>query len=288
MTLLWRQLRDESIARLAAAGIEDPRQELRWITERASGRTGAEQVGALDEPATAREVSMVDQMVARRAAGEPLQYVLGRWGFRTLDMLVDGRVLIPRPETEVVAGLAISALADRSGPALAVDLGTGSGAIALSLAAEVPALEVWGTDVSADALAVARANLAGLGTKVAPRVRLVEGSWFDALPADLVGAVDLIVSNPPYVAEGEDLPDEVAAWEPTGALFAGPTGLECMAEIVHGAPAWLSDAGALVLEIAPHQAGPVSDLCHDAGFADIVIHADLAGRDSVVRASCRG
>ena len=108
--LPWRQLRDESIERLRAAGIDDPEQEVRWIIERASGHSPSEQARVLDDPVTEREVRFVDEMVARRAEGEPLQYVLGRWGFRTLDLLVDPRVLIPRPETEVVAGLAIDAL----------------------------------------------------------------------------------------------------------------------------------------------------------------------------------
>jgi release factor glutamine methyltransferase len=223
MALLpWRQLRDESRERLRASGVGDPDQEVRWIIERASGRTASEQVASLDDPVTEREVRFVDQMVHRRASGEPLQYVLGRWGFRTLDLLVDQRVLIPRPETEVVAGLAIDAL--RRGGTL-VDLGTGSGAIALSAAAERwPDLEVWATDASSDALAVARANLAGLGRR-ASVVRLVEGDWYAALPDELRGRVDVLVTNPPYVSAGDPLPPEVADWEPHGALVSGPTGL---------------------------------------------------------------
>src|SRR5688500_9147050 len=196
------------------------------MAERASGRTAAEQVAALDDPASARDVAFVDEMVRRRATGEPLQYVLGRWGFRTLDLLVDRRVLIPRPETEVVTGLAIDALASLGRPAVAVDLGTGSGAIALSLAAERwPHVEVWATDASAAALSVARANLAGLGRR-ASVIRLVEGDWFAALPADLQGRVDVIVSNPPYVAADDALPREVADWEPTEALLSGADGLD--------------------------------------------------------------
>ena len=221
MTPRWRDLRHESIERLRAAAVEDPDQEVRWIIERASGRSPAEQVAALDDDTTEREVRFVDQMVARRAAGEPLQYVLGRWGFRTLDLFVDGRVLIPRPETEVVAGLAIDALAALDRPGLAVDLGTGSGAIALAIAAERwPHVEVWATDRSPDALAVAGANLAGLGRRAAV-VRLAEGDWFEALPEDLRGRIDVVVSNPPYVATDDPLPPEVADWEPREALVPG-------------------------------------------------------------------
>ncbi|MGH9273029.1 MAG: peptide chain release factor N(5)-glutamine methyltransferase [Acidimicrobiales bacterium] len=279
MTLPWRQLRDESVARLADAGIEDPSQELRWIAERASGRTAAEQVAALDDPATEREVAAVDQMVRRRAAGEPLQYVLGRWAFRTLDLLVDRRVLIPRPETEVVAGLAIDALASLERPAVAVDLGTGSGAIALSLAAERwPHIEVWATDASPAALSVARANLAGLGRR-AGVIRLVEGDWFAALPDELRGRIDVIVSNPPYVAAGAPLPPEVAEWEPTEALLSGADGLDALRRIAADAPRWLAPGGVLVAEIGETQGAAVVELAKAAGLTDVRIVPDLAGRD---------
>jgi release factor glutamine methyltransferase len=272
----WRQLRDESVERLRSAGVDDPDQELRWVIERASGRTPSEQVAMLDEPVTEREVRFVDQMVARRAEGEPLQYVLGRWGFRTLDLLVDPRVLIPRPETEVVAGLAIGALAERG---VLVDLGTGSGAIALSVAAERwPHVEVWATDVSAEALAVARANLAGLGRRAAA-VRLVEGDWFAALPPELVGRVDVIVSNPPYVASDDLLPPAVADWEPLDALVPGPTGLEAIEVIVTGAADWLAPTGTLVVEIGETQAEAVQALARQAGFTDVRVEPDLTGRD---------
>jgi release factor glutamine methyltransferase len=282
VTLLWRELRHESIERLRAASVDDAEQELRWIVERASGRTAAEQVAALDDAVTEREVRFVDQMVARRATGEPLQYVLGRWAFRTLDLFVDRRVLIPRPETEVVAGLAIDALAALDRPALAVDLGTGSGAIALSLAAERwPHIEVWATDRSPAALEVARANLAGLGRR-AGVVRLVEGSWFDALPEAHRGGIDLLVSNPPYVAADDPLPLEVAEWEPSDALVSGPTGLEAIEQIVADAPGWLRSEGVLVIEIGEQQGTAARDLALGVGFAEATVHPDLAGRDRVL------
>jgi release factor glutamine methyltransferase len=248
---------------------------LRWIIERASGRTASEQVASLDDPVTEREVRFVDQMVARRARGEPLQYVLGRWSFRTLELLVDRRVLIPRPETEVVAGLALDALP--SGGVL-VDLGTGSGAIALSAAAERwPDVEVWATDASADALAVARANLAGLGRR-AGVVRLVEGDWYAALPEDRRGGVDVIVSNPPYVAATDPLPPEVADWEPRAALVPGPTGLEAIERVVSGARSWLVPGGTLVVEIGETQADAVRALAAAASLRDPRVEPDLTGR----------
>jgi release factor glutamine methyltransferase len=283
LTLTWRRLRDDSIVRLAAAGVDDPQQEMRWIAEQASGRTAAEQVAVLDDPATDREVGHVEQMVTRRVAGEPLQYVLGRWGFRTLDLLVDRRVLIPRPETEVVAGLAIDALVALGRAAVAVDLGTGSGAIALSVAAERwPEIEVWATDASSDALAVARANLAGLGRRGAA-VRLIEGDWFDALPEELQGRVDVVVANPPYVPDASTLPVEVADWEPVGALRAGPDGLDDIRRIVADAPRWLADpAGVLIVEIGETQADQVQALAQEAGFSDVRVEQDLAGKDRAV------
>lgn len=277
--LRWSQLRDESRHRLRVAGVDDPDQEVRWMIERVTGQTAAEQAASLDEPATEREVRFLDQMVARRVTGEPLQYVLGRWAFRTLDLLVDRRVLIPRPETEVVAGLALDVLHRLERPAVAVDLGTGSGAIALSLAVERwPDIEVWATDSSADALAVARANLAGVGRR-ASVVRLVEGDWFAALPPELRGRVDVIVSNPPYVATTDALPSEVADWEPTTALFAGADGLEDIRRIVAGASDWLAAQGALVVEIGETQGDAVRAIAASAGFAEVTVEADLAGRD---------
>jgi release factor glutamine methyltransferase len=279
MTSSWRQLRDEAVGRLAVAGVDDPARELRWIAERASGRTAAEQVAALDTPATDREVAIVEGLVRRRAQGEPLQYVLGRWGFRTLDLLVDRRVLIPRPETEVVAGLAIDAAAALARPAVVVDLGTGSGAIALAVAAERwPHVEVWATDVSADALAVARANLAGLGRR-SSAIRLVEGDWFEALPEELSSRVDVVVSNPPYVATSDPLPPEVAEWEPTSALRSGPDGLDDLRRIIADAPRWLAPGGVLVTEIGEVQGGAVVDLATSAGLVEARIVPDLAGRD---------
>jgi release factor glutamine methyltransferase len=270
--VIWRDLLDEAAARLGS------KLDARRIVERAGGFEGADFHAGLDEPVTTRALAFFDSMVERRAAGEPLQYVLGAWGFRSLDLYVDRRVLIPRPETEQVVEVALSELrALSAGAPLVVDLGTGSGAIALSVAVEVPTAQVWATDASADALAVARANLAGIG-RAAARVRLEEGSWFAALPGLLQGRIDLVVSNPPYVAEADVLPPEVADWEPPGALFSGPTGLESVSEILADAPRWLRRPGVAVLEIAPHQADEAVGLALSCGFLDAEIRPDLAGR----------
>jgi len=285
VSVTWRELLADTTERVRPVAGDNAAQEARWLVERASGHDAAALVTALDDPATARGATHLRQMVERRVAGEPLQYVLGRWGFRRLDLYVDRRVLIPRPETEVLAELAL-AECDRLGALVAVDLGTGSGAIALALAVERPKLDVWGTDVSADALAVARANLAGLG-RAATRVRLAEGSWFRALPGDLRGRIDVLVANPPYVASHEmaDLPDDVREWEPEIALVSGGTaGLADVAAIITEAPRWLARPGSLLVEMAPHQTDAARDLAQQAGFTSISIWPDLAGRDRVLQA----
>ena len=236
-------------------------------------------------------------MLKRRAAGEPLQYVLESWSFLGHDLFVDPRVLVPRPETEVVAQVAVDEmvrLGARRGRSdvwaalvttyAVVDLGTGSGALALALASELPDAEVWATDVSDDALAVARANFAGAGS-VAARLRAASGSWFDALPDQLKGRLRLVVSNPPYVAADEidTMPREVVDWEPRRALVSGPTGVEAIEQIVTDAPAWLDPRGSvLVCELAPHQAEAMTARASARGFVDVEVRPDLAGRDRVL------
>lgn len=282
-TVTWRELLEEAASRLEGA-VASPRVDARRIVEEASGYEGAELHDALAIEATELGVARFDRMLARRLAGEPLQYVLGRWAFRSLDLFVDARVLIPRPETEVVAGLAIDELdrvaAARPGdePLLVADLGTGSGAIGLAVAKERDRTQVWLVDRSPGAVAVARANLAGLG-RPGTRVTVLEGSWFEPLPAELRGRLDVVVSNPPYVGAGEELPAEVSEWEPAEALVPGPTGMEAIELIVVQAVEWLRPGGALVVEHAPHQAGPVVELALRAGFVAAAVHPDLAGRD---------
>lgn len=266
---LWAQTTD----------VVGSRAEARWLCEVAVALDGDEFTEGLDEPATERMVAHLDAMVARYRAGEPLQYVLGRWGFRRLDLAVDRRVLIPRPETELVAEAAIELARAVPAGRVVADLGTGSGAIGLSIADELPldGTTVWITDVSDDALAVARANLAGIG-RAARNVQVAAGSWFDALPAEV--RCDVIVSNPPYVAEGSPLLDDsVREWEPAGALFAGADGLDAIRTIVVGAPAHLRPGGWLVLEHGADQGDAVRALLADAGYRSVETRRDLAGLD---------
>ena len=275
-TISWRALWDETAQRLG-------RTQARWMCEVASGLDGDEFLEALDEPATQRCVAHLDSMLTRLAAGEPLQYVLGRWGFRHLDLMVDHRVLIPRPETETVVEIALGLARAMDFPIICADLGTGSGAIGLSLAAELPfdGVTVWMTDRSSDALDVARANAAGIG-RAGANVRMAQGSWFDALPVELRGRLAIAVSNPPYVsADDRELESIVRDWEPSIALFAGTDGLDEIRELVAGAPLWLRPGGWLVIEIGASQGAPTIDLLRAAGFEDVSISHDLSDRDRI-------
>lgn len=277
----WREFYNEARARLEAVGEEFAAVDARRIVEEAAGAEPGEFALTLDEFAKKRGVAHFDSMLERRLAGEPLQYVLGRWGFRTLDLAVDARVLIPRPETEGVTELALAEVqraADEGRTPLAADLGTGSGCIGLSLVAEHKTVQVICTDQSADAVAVARANAAGLG-RPATRVEVRQGDWFGALPAERKGEFDLIVSNPPYIADHEELPKLVAEWEPADALIAGPDGLEHAEVLISGASAWLRSGGALVLELGETQLEAAASLARDAGYVDVQVFPDLAERD---------
>jgi release factor glutamine methyltransferase len=274
-TITWAQVLRETAA-ATGDGVH-----ARWMCETVCGVDGAEFDAALAAPVTERALARLDAMVARYRQGEPVQYVLGSWGFRRLDLAVDERVLIPRPETELVAGLAVE-LAGEAGPIRHVaDLGTGSGAIGLALADELPGdgTFIWMTDDSERALDVARANLAAIGRN-ARNVRIAHGRWFEALPAGQ--RFDVIVSNPPYVAEGAaDVEEIVAGWEPERALFAGPDGLGDLRQLVAGALRRLRPGGALVLEIGADQGDAVRRLFETAGYTDVEIRPDLVGRDRI-------
>lgn len=283
----WRELVATSARALHDDGVPEPEVSASRIGQAATGTEGVEWLEALDRDATKRQLAAFDAMVARRRTGEPLQYVVGGWGFRTLDLFLDRRVLIPRPETEVVAGVAIaevqralasaSSAGDPAAPVIVVDLGTGSGAIGLSVAAECPGAEVWLTDVSDDAVAVARANLAGLGRR-GGSTRVVAGDWFAALPTELAGRVAVVVSNPPYVADDDEIEAQVVEWEPLGALFAPNAGTAHLRHLITSAPGWLSTDGALVLEMAPTQVDAMAALGSEH-FDRVDTIVDLAGRD---------
>jgi release factor glutamine methyltransferase len=274
----WRDVLADAAVRLSNPN------EARWLCEHACGLDGAEFASALDETPTTAMMASLDAMLVRRLAGEPLQYVMSRWAFRHLDLFVDKRVLIPRPETELAVEHALLMLANLDGFARVVDLGTGSGAIGLAIASESHPreVEVWLTDESSDALDVARANVATLG-RHGSRVKIAQGSWWSALPEDLVGTIDVAVCNPPYIAIGDpEVAVDVLEWEPHTALFADDDGFADLQLVIVGAPRWLRAGGSLILEIGHRQAARVTEAMIAAGFEDVETHHDLAGRDRFV------
>ena len=269
--------------------------EARWIVAHAAGLDDSSLLARIDDEVTADVENAAAVLVQRVHDGEPLQYVLGHWGFRQLEVGVDARALIPRPETEQVVGFALDELEriafaapHAPGPLVAADLGTGTGVIALSLAVEGPqALEVWATDHSSEALELFIENLnlvAHSRPDLAGRVHMSWGSWFDALPGLLVGRLHVVVANPPYVSAGEwELLDPVVRdHEPLAALVSGPTGLEDLDVIVRSSLQWLTPDGAVVLELAPHQADEVASVARSVGFKDVEVRADFADRPRAV------
>lgn len=248
--------------------------EASWIVDRATALIDAGSDG--DREADSVE-SLAVEMAERRARGEPLQYVLGTASFRHLELAVGPGVLVPRPETEV---LVERALAHIPAGGAVVDVGTGSGAIALSISHERPDSRVLATDDSADALRYAVANRQTLGLEV----DIVNGELLDGLPPELKGSVDVVVSNPPYVAfsERDLLGADVIAHEPHHALFAGADGLVVLARLADDALPWLRPGGWLVCEIGYEQKERATALLEHRSYIDVGIYADLTGRPRIV------
>jgi release factor glutamine methyltransferase len=273
VTTAEEALRDAE-ARLTEAGVETPRVDaeilLAHVLRTTRSAVHADRRRELGEA----EGAELDRLLARREKREPLAYVLGEWGFRRLTLAVDPRVLVPRPETEIVVERALARVASLEAPRV-LDVGTGSGAIALALADEHPGARVTALDSSPDALVLARENAARTGLEI----ELVDGDLFAGLPDD---PWDLVVSNPPYVlpSEIDSLEPEVRDWEPREALV-GEGATEAIAE---HARAVLRSGGALVLEVAAGDAERVSALLGRLGYVDVTVTKDLFGRDRVVEA----
>ncbi len=259
---------------LERKGVPSPRVDAEHLLGKALGLTRLQLYLEHDRPLTEAELDACRELVARRGRREPLAYILGEWGFRRLTVRVDPRALIPRPETEIVVERCLVRLGDIEAPEV-LDVGTGTGAIALSIADEHPGARVTAIEVSPDALALARENAAATG--LAERVRLLEHDVGEGLPG---GPYDLVASNPPYVApeEFEMLQEEVREWEPRTALV----GRGVTETVAAGAREVLKPGGWLVLEVADGTAEAVARLLAELGFHAVEATPDLAGRDRVV------
>ena len=282
-TMLW------SADYLKSKGVESPRLDAEHILAHVLGVGRLEMYLQHERPLTSGELDAFRPRLKRRAKREPLQYVLGRQAFRSLELEVGPAVLIPRPETESLVEEVLGWARARGGDdatLLGLDVGTGSGAIALSLLAEGPFARFVGVDVSPDAIDVAGRNAEALGlqNRFEPRI----GGAFTALATG--ERFDAIVSNPPYVAEAQraDLAPEIVDWEPGVALFGGADGLEVIREIARGASARLRPGGLLAVEVGLGQAGAVASLVEENGLVDVRVRKDLAGRPRVVLASAPG
>jgi len=260
---------------LSRKGTDSPRLDAELILARALGMSRLELYTSFDRPLTEAERAAARPLVARRGAREPLAYILGDWGFRRLVLRTDARALVPRPETEIVVDRALEAIAGLDAPRV-VDVGTGSGAIALAIADEHQGADVLATDVSVDALSLARENAEHLGIEI----KLIEANLLDGVE----GPFDLVVSNPPYVTETElpGLQPEVRDWEPRTALVG-----DLAAPLAAAAREVIAPGGAIVLESHEEQAQLLAGRLTALGYEEVRMTPDLAGRERVVEGRWR-
>lgn len=264
---------------LAAAGVPSPAADAEWMVRDVTGWSRTELVTRDAGRLGAEQVAVLRQMAERRARREPLQLILGVVGFRHLELEVRPGVFVPRPETEVLAGEAIARVPEGG---LVVEPCTGTGAVACAVAGEARPAGVLATDVSPEAVCLARDN----ADRSRVAVTVLQGDLLAPLDARLRGRVDVLVSNPPYLAEGDldGLEPEVSVWDPRGALVAGPTGHEVSDRLLAAARDWLAPGGWVLLEVADTRAAAVADRAALAGLVDARVVRDLAGRDRIVAA----
>jgi release factor glutamine methyltransferase len=287
------QLRASLIAgakSLAAVGIPSARLDAEVLMGHVLGLTREQLLASADFPLSQVHLGLYRELLRRRLEREPIAYITGRQEFWSLELRVVPDVLIPRPETErlVEISLALARELPRTRSSRVLDIGTGSGAIAISLAKELPSALIWATDVSPAALEIARSNAAGNG--VAARILFFHGDLFEAI-GEFTGRFTLIVSNPPYIrsAEIDALEPEVSRWEPRGALDGGADGLDFYRRIARQARDYLAPNGAVAVEVAADMGKEVGRLFTAAGYyTGEAIVQDYAGRDRVVVARFAG
>jgi len=268
--------------KLRAAGIEAHDLEARLIVAHATGKTREGLVSSGRLYVTDSTISRsVEEMIQRRLGGEPVAYIVGEWEFYGLPMVVNGSVMIPRIDTELLAGEAIKLVRRRTGQARLIDLCTGSGCIGLAVAANAPGCKVVLADNSDPALAVCRLNM--LRNNLSRNVTAIEADVLETPPA-LLGMFDVIVCNPPYIPTGDlkTLDFSVREHEPLHALDGGPDGLYFFRAVVTNWPVLLKNGGNIALECGVGQAAPVREILEDGGFSNIKTHLDTLGVERVV------
>lgn len=267
------ELRSELAALLETKGVSNAEREAAWLVEAASGLDNAEQTLAT-EPLEPAVLARARALAARRMGGEPLQYITGKAGFRRLELEIGPGALIPRPETESLTQYAMDRLPSGG---VVVDVGTGAGAIALAIADERPDAVVYATDVAAEALEWARRNR----DRLSLAIELHEGDLLDALPSDLAGSIDVVVSNPPYVHEDFVLPVEIRDHEPHVALFAGQDGMALLDRLAEQSLKWLKPGGWLVMEMGEVQRDETRRTLERLGYEDVEVLLDMTERPRV-------
>ncbi|MBM2804131.1 MAG: protein-(glutamine-N5) methyltransferase, release factor-specific [Deltaproteobacteria bacterium] len=281
-----RDLLSQGVRGLAAAGIDQARLDAEVLLGHVLAMTHEQLIVAADLPLSAEQVQRFAALWQRRLSREPVAYITGKQEFWSLDFHVTRDVLIPRPETERLIEVALTLAAELGSdkPLRVLEIGTGSGAIAVSLATELPSAEIIATDISTVALEVAQGNAMLHGA--AGRITFLPGDLFAALGGD-IAAFDLIVSNPPYIRRAQiaTLEPEVSRWEPRGALDGGADGLDFYRRIAAQAWQFLTLNGALTLEIGADMGGEVSSVFNRAGFyREVAVFHDYAGCDRVIGA----
>ncbi|PKQ20889.1 MAG: peptide chain release factor N(5)-glutamine methyltransferase [Actinobacteria bacterium HGW-Actinobacteria-6] len=265
---------------LARKGDDHPRRSAEWLLSAATGLSRVQLYAFHDRPLSPEERVSFRSAIERRASGEPLQYVTGEMPFRHLVLRVKRGVFIPRPETEVLVDAALEAISSLDQP-LVIDLCTGSGAVAVSLAYEHSSARVLATDVSEHAVEAARQN--SLYAGVDERVQLFHGSLFEPVSREYLGRMDVVVSNPPYIPTEDvrSLPEEVLAYEPMAALDGGADGLDVARKIASEALEWLKPGGLLAMEVDETRAQAMAEEMQDS-YEGVAVRKDLTGRDRIV------
>lgn len=271
-----RLLLENTSERLAGAGIEVPGIEAEGLLSAALGDVPRHMLYQEEREITAEEAELLEEYISRRLEGEPLQYITGEAAFRLLTLKIDRRALIPRPETEGLVGVVLRLMGSNR-QALVLDAGTGSGAIALSLAMECPQWGILAADISPAALELAREN--------ADRYDVGQIQWLEADITRLdfwrhLPPLDLVASNPPYVTDAEwrDLPREIHDYEPKGALVAGPRGLDVISALLDGASMRVKPGGLIVIEIGETQEEAVTEMARMRGLVDVRVAPDFSAR----------